>query len=216
MGGRKLPEEERRAEILRAAYAVAAREGLAGVTARAVAAEAGVSSGLVFFHFGEKDALLAALLDWLLASTLVAGELPTAALLASMPADATASERMLAVVRRDLLALRRARARVELFFGYWVLGTHDPRIRQTIRAALARYRASFLPLAEAVVAEAPWRWGPDGASGLASVAASFVEGNALRAVHDPSGFDADRAMAALVTLLRTPGSTPASTLPDAP
>ena len=138
MGGRKLPEEERRAAILRAAYAVATREGLAGVTARAVAAEAGVSSGLVFFHFGEKDALLAALLDWVLASTLVAGELPTAALLASMPPDATASERMLAVVRRDLLALRRARARVELFFAYWVLGTHDPVIRQTIRAALAR------------------------------------------------------------------------------
>ena len=209
MGGRKLPEEERRAAILRAAYAVAAREGLAGVTARAVAAEARVSSGLVFFHFGEKDALLAALLDWLLARTLVAGELPTAALLASLPPDVTPAERMLAVVRRDLMALRRARSRVELFFDYWVLGTRDPVIRQTIRAALERYRASFLPLAEAVVAEAPWRWGPDGAASLASVAASFVEGNALRAVHDPSGFDADRAMTALVALLRTPASSSA-------
>jgi AcrR family transcriptional regulator len=216
MGGRKLPEEQRREAILRAAYGVASREGLSGVTARAVAAEAGVSSGLVFFHFGEKDALLAALLDWLLARTLVAGELPTAALLASLPPDATPAERMLAVVRRDLKALRHAGARVELFFAYWVLGTHDPVIRQTIRAALERYRASFLPLAEAVVAESPWRWGPDGAAGLASVAASFVEGNALRAVHDPSGFDADRAMAALVALLRTPGSTPVSTFSEAP
>ena len=49
MPGRKEPEEERRDAILRAAYVVATRERLGGVTARAVAAEAGVSSGLVFF-----------------------------------------------------------------------------------------------------------------------------------------------------------------------
>ena len=205
MPGRKLPEEQRREGILRAAYVVATREGLAGVTARAVAAEAGISSGLVFFHFGEKDALLAALLDWLLAHTLVAGELPPPVQPGAHPA-----ERMLAVVRRDLTALRRARPRVELFFDYWVLGTRDPGIRETIRAALERYRVSFLPLARALVAESPERWGPDGAEGLATVAASFVEGSALRAVHDPDGFDPDRAMSALVALLRPPAPHPAA------
>jgi AcrR family transcriptional regulator len=204
MPGRKRPEDERREAMLRAAYAVAARHGLGGVTARAVAAEAGVSSGLVFFHFTSKDALLAALLDWLLARTLVAGELA-----GSTPDGLSVAERMLAAVRRDLEALPRARARVELFFDYWVLGTRDPAVRRTIRAALDRYRASFLPLAEAVVAEAPWRYGPDAAAGLASVAASFVEGSALRAVRDPDAFDADREMAALVALLRIPSPQPA-------
>lgn len=201
MPGHREPEEQRREAILRAAHAVAARDGLAAVTGRAVAQEAGVSSGLVFFHFQSKDALLAALLEWLLAHTLVAGEMPLV-----LAPDASAAERMLAVVRRDLLALPRARARVELFFHYWVLGTRDDAIRATIRTALDRYRASFLPLAEAVVAESPaGRQLPDAAAGLAAVAASFVEGSALRAVLDPDGFDVAQAMATLEALLRIPG-----------
>jgi len=210
MPGRKIPEEQRREGILRAAFAVAAREGLAGVTARAVAAEAGVSSGLVFFHFGTVDALLAGLLDWLLAHTFVAAELPP-----SPVPNTTATARMLAAVHRDLDALPRARRRVELFFDYWVLGTRDPAVRGTIRGALDRYRAAFLPLAAAVVAEAPpGRYGPDGAAGLATVAATFVEGCALRVVLDPAGFDVDAAMATLAALVRAPAA-PSSPVPDA-
>ena len=212
MPGHREPEEQRREAILRAAYAVAARDGLACVTGRAVAREAKVSSGLVFFHFQTKDALLAALLEWLLAHTLVAGEMSH-----PLPPQASAAERMLAVVRRDLQALPRARARVELFFHYWVLGTRDETIRATIRAALDRYRASFLPLAEAVVAESPaGRQLPGAAAGLAAVAASFVEGSALRAVLDPDGFDVAQAMATLEALLRIPGpSVPAPSDPFA-
>lgn len=207
MPGHREPEEQRREAILRAAYAVAARGGLAAVTGRAVAAQAGVSSGLVFFHFQTKDALLYALLEWLLAHTLVAGELPL-----GLPPDASAAERMLAVVRRDLAALPRARTRVELFFHYWVLGTRDETIRATIRAALDRYRTSYLPLAEAVVAESPaGRHLPGAAAGLAAVAASFVEGSALRAILDSGNFDVTQAMATLEALLRIPA--PAVALP---
>ena len=205
MAGRKIPEEERRESLLRAAFAVAAREGLAGVTARAVAAEAGVSSGLVFFHFHTVDALLAALLEWLLAHTFVAAELAPGA-----RPNATAAARMLAAVRRDLDALPRARRRVELFFDYWVRGTRDPAVRGTIRRALDRYQAAFLPLAAAVVAEAPERqFGPDAAAaaaGLATVAATFVEGCALRVVLDPAGFDVDAAMSTLAALVRAPAA----------
>jgi len=205
MAGRKIPEEQRREAMLRAAFAVAEREGLAGVTGRAVAKQAGVSSGLVFFHFHSVDALLSALLDWLLAHTFVAAELPAA------PAPgATASDRMLAAVRRDLDALPRARRRVELFFDYWVRGTRDPAVRRTIRAALERYRQAFLPLAAAVVAEAPARFGPGGAEGLATVAASFIEGCALRVVLDPAGFDAGAAMDTLAALIYARAPRPPS------
>ncbi len=207
MSGRKVPEEQRREGLLRAAFAVAAREGLAGVTARAVAAEAGVSSGLVFFHFHSVDGLHAALLEWLLAHTFVAAELPR-----GRSPNAGAAARMLAAVRRDLDALPRARRRVELFFDYWVRGTRDPAVRGTIRGALDRYRAAFVPLAEAVVAEAPpGHYGPDperAAAGLATVAATFVEGCALRVVLDPAGFDVDAAMATLTALVRAPGAAP--------
>ena len=154
---------------------------------------------------GFRPLRFAALLEWLLAHTFVAAELP------ARPAPgATTSERMLAAVRRDLDALPRARRRVELFFDYWVRGTRDPAVRATIRRALDRYRAAFLPLAAAVVAEAPGgHYGADAeraAAGLATVAATFVEGCALRVVLDPAGFDVDAAMTTLAALVRAPAA----------
>jgi AcrR family transcriptional regulator len=203
MTARRGTEEERREEILRAAYAVAARDRLAGVTARAVAAEAGVSVGLVFFYFESIDRLLRELLDWLLARTIVAGELPE---MWSAPGDA--AHRMMAVVERDVERLPRQRERVELFFDYWVLGTRHPVVRSRIRGALDRYRDSFLPLAREVVAEDPRRYAGTTPEGLAAVAASFVEGCALQVVMDPAGFDVHRCMSTLAALVRHPSAAP--------
>ena len=203
MPGRKAPEDARREAILRAAFAVAARERLTGLTVRAVAAQAGVSTGLVFFHFQSRDALLVALLDWLLEHTLVAGELPGVAALAESPA-----ERMLAAVRHDLEWLPRARPRVELFFDFWVLGTRDPVVRGKIRAALDRYRDAFLPLARAMIGDEVARYADTTPEALAAVASSFVEGSALQAVLDPAAFDADRTLSALVALLRQRADAP--------
>ena len=63
MPGRRAPEEARREQIINAAYAVALRAGIADVTLRAVAVQAGLSHGLLIFHFKRKDQLIAALLD---------------------------------------------------------------------------------------------------------------------------------------------------------
>jgi AcrR family transcriptional regulator len=201
MPGRRAPEEQRREEILRAAFAVAARERLGGVTARAVAAEAGVSPGLVFFYFESVDRLLVELLDWLLARTIVAGEVPN---LAGGTTDPAA--RMMAVIRRDVERLPRQRERVELFFDYWVLGTRHPAVRRKIRKALDRYRDAFRPLAESVVRSDPERYAGVTGEGLAAVAAGFVEGCALQVVMDPAQFDVQRAMATLAALVRDPAA----------
>jgi TetR/AcrR family transcriptional repressor of bet genes len=201
MGGRKAPEEQRRDEIVRAAFVVAAREGLAGVTARSVAAQAGVSSGLVFFHFKSVDALLVALLDWILERTIVAGEVRGLAVAIARP-----SERIMAVVRRDLERLPRQRKRVELFFDYWVLGTRNPSIRRTIRAALDRYRNSLLPAAADLVNSDPARYATVTPEGLAAVVASFIEGCALQAVMDPTKFDVEQSMATLAALVAQPAA----------
>jgi AcrR family transcriptional regulator len=200
MPGRKAPEEERREAILRAAYRVAARERLTGVTARAVAAEAGVSPGLVFFYFESIDGLLVELLDWLLARTIAAGDI------AHVFEARDPAARMIAVIGRDLERLPRQRERVELFFDFWVLGTRHAGVRRMIRGALDRYRASFLPLAEAVVRANPEQYADVSAAGLAAVAASFVEGCALQIVMDPDEFDVERSMATLAALVRHPSA----------
>lgn len=66
MPGQRMPEGERREEILAGAIRVAARHEIRGLTVRAVAKEAGVSKGLIFFHFDDQQGLLLALLEGIL------------------------------------------------------------------------------------------------------------------------------------------------------
>jgi TetR/AcrR family transcriptional regulator, transcriptional repressor of bet genes len=198
MPGPRAPEDERRAAILRAAARVAARERLTGFTVQQVAEQAGVSKGLVFFYFENKDRLLVELLDWLLERTIVAQmdeetqRLPSAA------------ERLLDVIRKDIERLPAQRERVELFFDYWVIGTRHPEIKQMIRGALDRYRDALLPLSAEVVEAEPERYAGLSAEGLAGVAASFIEGCALQVVMDPERFSVDECIRMLHALVASP------------
>jgi AcrR family transcriptional regulator len=51
--------EQRRAELLAAAWRVIARTGIAGLTTREIAREAGVSTGVLAHYFADKEELLA-------------------------------------------------------------------------------------------------------------------------------------------------------------
>ncbi len=196
MPGRKAPESVRRDEILRAAYRVAARDRLGGLTIRAVATEAGVSAGLLLFHFESKDGLLIDLLDWMLSHTIVAGEFHQRA-----PAGLPPIAWLLSIVERDLAHLLKQRERVELFYDYWVLGTRHPVIRRLIRRALHRYRDAFRPAAHAIIASQPERYAQLTADDLAGVCAAFIEGCATQTILDPSRFNAQRAMVTLHALI---------------
>src|SRR5690349_11782833 len=109
---------------MKAAFHVAARLRLAGLTSREVAAEAGVSNGLIFFHFGNREELLLALLDWLLAKT-VLGAIPVGKAVDTHPA-----ERMLTVVRGAIERLPKQRSHLELFFEYWFMAARDKDVRR--------------------------------------------------------------------------------------
>ncbi len=198
MPGRREPEESRRGTILSAAYRVAARERLTGLTVRAVAAEAGVSSGLVLFYFASRDALLVSLLGWLLERTIVARALDEDL---ALP---TPRQRLLAVVARDVQSLPAQRSRVELFFDFWVMGTRHPEVQRAIRGALDRYRDALRPLAAEVVAAEPERYAGVSPDGLAAVAAGFVEGCALQVVMDPERFAVEEYLRTLGAVVAEP------------
>ncbi len=59
--GKKLSSEERRADIIRAVRQVFSEKGFDGTTTRELAAAAGVSEGLLFKHFPNKQALYSAM-----------------------------------------------------------------------------------------------------------------------------------------------------------
>jgi AcrR family transcriptional regulator len=59
----RLPEEQRRPQIVAAARRLFARRGYDATTTREIAAEAGVSDALIYRHFRGKEALLRAIVD---------------------------------------------------------------------------------------------------------------------------------------------------------
>ena len=63
MPGNRAAEAVRRGQIIKAAYAVASAKGLDAVTVQDIARKAGISHGLVLFHFETKEQLVVALLD---------------------------------------------------------------------------------------------------------------------------------------------------------
>jgi TetR/AcrR family transcriptional regulator, transcriptional repressor of bet genes len=192
MPGSKAPEEHRRKDILRAAYDVAAREGVEALTLRAVAARAAVSHGTVLFHFSRRDALVASLLDSVLDATTML-HVPEEVDRLARPAD-----RMRLLLRSEMERLSSDPRHFRLFLEYWALGVRDAVIRRRVSAAVERYRAAFRSIGESVaddgdVMQRGRTHGPRNSAtttldGVAAVAVSLVHGCALQALIDPKSF----------------------------
>ncbi len=182
---RRAPEKERREQILWAAFEVAARDGLAGLTVRAVAAEAQLSHALVLFHFGRKEHLLQELLGWLLATTSV---FDVSEDVVGFP---HALDRLYALLQQEMARLTHEPRHVRLFFEYWALGARHEPIRVRISAELERYRAAFRENMEELLLAEPATFAGITADGLAAVAVSLIQGCAMQAMNDPEHFDTD-------------------------
>jgi AcrR family transcriptional regulator len=192
MPGQKAAEATRREQILKAAYEVALRRGIDGLTVRAVAARARLSHGLVLFHFKRKDQLGLALLDRVLEATVSL----------SIPDDigtiANPRERLQALFRHEVQRVMQEPRRIRLMLEYWARGAHNTVIRETISTRLERYRAAFRETAEALPAE-PGRLGTP--AGVAAVAVSLIFGYTVQAIIDPDQFDIEVYLAAVQGLL---------------
>lgn len=183
MPGQKASEATRREQILSAAYDVASRSGIDGLTVRAVATRAKVSHGLVLFHFKKRDQLISALLDRVLSTTLL---LQVSEEVARIP---HALDRLRALLRQEMDRLSSEPRRIRLFFEYWALGTRRAAIRVKISEELERYRAAFRATTEDVLRSEPTRFSRVTPDGLAAVAVSFINGCAVQAMIDPDHFD---------------------------
>jgi len=196
MGGPKLPEQERCDAILAASYQIALDEGLDAVTARRVATAAGISPGLVFFHFQSKDGLLQALLDVLLDGTLDALTDPGLAALAPW-------DRLERMVRGELERLVEHHAGVELLFAFY-FSRRDTLFRDRIEASFGRYLAAFLPVCREAAGQGR---GVDGPSGddLAATVVALIQGASIQAIRSPASVNPE-ALLTTIRALRTAGA----------
>ena len=191
MPGQRETQATRREQILEAAYEVALRRGIDGLTVRAVAARARLSHSLVLFHFKRKDQLGLALLDRVLAGTLSL-TLPDAIRTIRNP-----RERLQALFRQELHRLSEEPRRLRLLLEFWTRGGHNAVILQKIAAGLDRYRTAFQDLA-AEISGADSRRSEKGTSaGSAAVAVSLIIGYPVQAMIDPERVGAEEYLAAV-------------------
>jgi TetR/AcrR family transcriptional regulator, transcriptional repressor of bet genes len=191
MQTRRIPAEERRENILEAAFAVACRSGIGALTVRSVAAEAGVSHALVLFHFGRKERLVHELLDWLIKGTSV---LHISEDIARFP---HARDRLHALLHQEMARLSHQPEHTRLFLEYWALGVRHGEIRARISAELERYRRAFQTIMEELLHAEPTNFAGATADGLAAVAVSWIHGCAVQAMVDPGHFDTDGYLTAV-------------------
>lgn len=195
MSRKRASEELRREQIRTAAFEVAAREGLGGLTVRSVAAEANVSHALVLFHFGRKERLLQELLEWLLSST---SALHVSEEIARMP---RALDRVGALLEQEVVRLSREPKRTRLFFEYWSLGARKKPVRARISAEMERYRAAFRGNMEELLRTDAAPIAGVTAEALAAVAVSWIQGCAVQAMNDPDNFDTGEYLAAVRAII---------------
>lgn len=191
MAGKRVSAEVRREQILQAAFDVAARDGVANLTVRSVAAEAGISHALVLFHFKRKNELVQELLEWLIGAT---SALELSDDIAHFP---RAIDRLHALLQHEMERLSHQTKHVRLFFEYWALGTRDESIRLRISAELERYRSGFQAITGDLIQAEPETFSGITAEGLAAVAVSWIHGCAIQATIDPEHFDTGQYLAAV-------------------
>ncbi|MEW6403774.1 MAG: TetR/AcrR family transcriptional regulator [Chloroflexota bacterium] len=186
MPGSRASEAQRREQILTAAFRVAARKGLESMTVRDVAAEAGLSSGLVFFHFETKEALLLAMLDELVEWMLSGREEASAG-----------SSHYVNLLREESNLDAQDREWLELFIEFLVFGSRRSEMRKHLREALKHYRKIFhSPANELLQAHAKSLPNTTPES-LSALGASLVIGNALQALLDPKWMDLEKPLSAI-------------------
>jgi len=123
-----------RARIIDAVVDVVALRGISGTTLANVAAAAGVSQGVLVFHFGGKEGLLDATLARLLEEY---REAWTAALSATDPL-----ERIVALVKTDFSEAICSRHKLALWFAFWGESAAKPVYnRLSSEAELLRFNA---------------------------------------------------------------------------
>jgi AcrR family transcriptional regulator len=191
--------DERRGEILEAAGRLIARRGLEAATVRAIAAEAGYSSGVIDHYFADKDDLL---LQALAAShRRISRRFPRV----------TRGLRGLAAVRALLAdnlptdATRRDETRLEVQF--WARSLGDDALLEVQRRETGAFRGQLRRHLDEAVAEGELAGGVDPDDALERLLA-LLDGISVRAVIEPSRLSPARQLALLdgeVNRLRAAG-----------
>lgn len=171
--------------MLTSAMRIAVSDGLDAVTPESVAAEAGIPDDSLPFE--DRDALMVALLDVVLARTLNAER--------DLAASTTGHLQLGDMLKAEMEGLRRQAPVVELIFAFY-FARSDRLYRDRIGHALATYRRAF----ESALAGVELRRGMS-VEATSSIVLAFLQGAAVQIIRDPENFIPEEALLAVRALL---------------
>ena len=185
MSPRPTVRPERRATIVRATIRCLARDGYARLTMKRVAAEAGMSPGILHYYFRDKRAILGRA-----AATVMADLDRRVALETRGVRDARGQLR--ALLRACLKAATESRDFWTVFIELWGEALHDRELARLNRRTYARARRLLADtVTRGVAAGAFRRAAPDEA---AAVILALVDGLSLQLTFDPDLMSLGRAV----------------------
>ena len=173
-----------RGRILDAAVGCLAEGGLEGLRVARVAESAGVSTGLVHYHFESREELIAEAVQ---ASFQIAGDVRTTA----KYGGGTALERLRRKVEESLPLPGRREREWELWVELWLRAVREPPLRE---AAWAVYRQLHRSL-EGLLADGveAGEFAVDDPAGLADEVMALIDGYGLRALIGDPDMPVERA-----------------------
>jgi AcrR family transcriptional regulator len=192
---------ETRARLLHAAAEVYASQGFGGATLDEVAAQADLTKGAVYDHFGSKENLLTALVEEYLAGAI-------AEQLTLFDGDRATWERPLAGSENWMARLHEHPDRFRLFVELWTLAQRDEQLRLRLAGALRELHATFTNFASVSAAEGGVQPPPGAAEQFANVTLGLGVGLAILKLTDPDTVPDALLGNVLSMLIRTLESNP--------
>lgn len=176
---------ERKAQILEAAERIFAREGPMNVRMEHIAAEAGLSVGILYWYFKDKDDLIYQLLI-----TLTEQDLQALDSLVQMPEKAEEK-----LQRMFVLGLERSLNLAPLFYAFYARALVTPELRVIFQGYYEQYLAILTRLIEQGVAQGAFR--PlavkDAARALLALYLGLIEMTAMGSNSNPPDYFAHTA-----------------------
>ncbi len=177
MSPRPNVSEQRKNQILDAAMQVFARLGFHKARMDDVAQEAGVSKGLLYWYYKNKDALIAAILDRLFSQEM-------RHLHNALATPGPVTDRLLALGRESAQHMLSLKFLVPIAFEFYALAGRNAHVRSALQRYYAQYRQNLTQLIEEGIASGEFRADTQ-AEAVAQTIIALFEGLVLLWVVDP-------------------------------
>ena len=184
--------EERRAQIIESAIQVFAREGFANTRMEDVAAESGLSKGLLYFYFKSKEEIISAIADLLFGSELRKMQ-------SQIDEAQTAREGLERFTEAFIADLRGILKITPLFYEFYALAFRNASVRRLLGEYLHQFVKMIEPLVQRGIEQG--EFAPGDARQITLTIGAALEGTLLLWTYDPDMVPVEEQLRASLALL---------------